>query len=217
MIKNKISEDEILEAAWKLLAKEGIESFSMRKLSQLLNIKAPSLYWYVKSKEEIFNKLASQVIREILAEVTESQDWQEQLLNYGEVIDQHLRKYPYSAHLLLRITPDNVDLVRLNNELLKVIDSLPFEDSQKFASITAFLNYMISFEIDYLAQKDNLSKMDQETEGVLDQTLADYDSKDPVYRIIKGGILESMGSEETFRWGLMTFVDGLAVRAEKRK
>lgn len=215
MKKNRISEDEILEAAWTLLAKEGIDSFSMRKLSQLLNIKAPSLYWYVKSKEEIFNKLASRVIKVILAEVSESQDWQQQLLNYGETIYQNLRKYPYSAYLLLRVTPDNVDLVRLNNELLKVIDALPLEDTQKFASITSFMNYMISFEIDYLAQKDNLKKMDQDTEDILDQTLADYRPEDPVYRMIKGGILESMGSEETFHWGLMTFVDGLAARAQK--
>lgn len=210
MMKNKIGEVEILEAAWKLLAQEGIENFSMRKLSQLLNIKAPSLYWYVKSKEEIFNKLASQVIQEILAEVLVTDDWREQLILYGEIISQKLRQYPYSAHLLLRITPDNVDLLKINNELLKVIEILPLKDNQKFASMTSFLNYIISFEIDYLAQKDNYEKIDQKPEGWLDQLLVGYGENEPIVRMIHTNTLESLGSDETFLWGLEIFVNGLA-------
>ncbi|WP_427814820.1 TetR/AcrR family transcriptional regulator (plasmid) [Enterococcus sp. 22-H-5-01] len=205
-MKNKMNEAEILAAAWELLDTEGLDNFSMRKLSQLLNIKAPSLYWYVKSKEQIFDKLASQVIKEVLEEVNTVDQWQQQLALYGEILFQKLRKYPYSAHLLLRTTPNNPELLKLNNELLKVIDSQPLTDGQKFTSINAFMNYIISFEIDYLAQKENQKNITPENEK---QSLAEYPSNEPISRIMQSDVLDTLGSKEAFEWGLTIFVTGL--------
>lgn len=201
-----MNETEILDVAWKLLATEGLDNFSMRKLSQLLNIKAPSLYWYVKSKEQIFDKLASQVIQEGLKEVKKADQWQQQLIFYGEILFQKLRKYPYSAHLLLRTTPNNPELLKLNNELLKVIDHQPLTDGQKFTSINTLMNYIISFEIDYLAQKENQVNVTPESEK---QSLADYASDEPIARIMQSDVLDTLGSKEAFEWGLMIFVEGL--------
>lgn len=208
-----MNEDEILGAAWKLLATEGLNNFSMRKLSQLLNIKAPSLYWYVKSKEQIFDKLASQVIREVLDEVKIADQWQQQLIFYGELLFQKLRKYPYSAYLLLRTTPNNPELLRLNNELLKIIDSQPLTYSQKFTSINAFMNYIISFEIDYLAQKENQNKR---VEGE-EQSLFGMASDEPIFQILQGNVLDTLGSKEAFEWGLTIFVEGLGELIKKKK
>ncbi|MBO0430715.1 TetR/AcrR family transcriptional regulator [Enterococcus sp. DIV0660C] len=212
-MRNKMNEDEILGAAWKLLATEGLNNFSMRKLSQLLNIKAPSLYWYVKSKEQIFDKLASQVIREVLDEVKIADQWQQQLIFYGELLFQKLRKYPYSAYLLLRTTPNNPELLRLNNELLKIIDSQPLTYSQKFTSINAFMNYIISFEIDYLAQKENQNKR---VEGE-EQSLFGMASDEPIFQILQGNVLDTLGSKEAFEWGLTIFVEGLGELIKKIK
>ena len=96
-----------------------------------------------------------------------------------------------------------------------MIEILPLKDNQKFASMTSFLNYIISFEIDYLAQKDNYEKIDQKPEGWLDQLLVGYGENEPIVRMIHTNTLESLGSDETFLWGLEIFVNGLATLSAK--
>lgn len=64
----QISEDKILETSWELLGEEGIEKLSMRRLADRLGIQAPSLYWYFKSKQHLYQRLANQVSKMILEE-----------------------------------------------------------------------------------------------------------------------------------------------------
>ena len=75
----QISEDKILEASWELLREEGIEKFSIRRLAVRLGIQAPSLYWYFKSKQDLYQRLANQVSKIILEEFHSEGDWKEQL------------------------------------------------------------------------------------------------------------------------------------------
>lgn len=64
----QISEEKILETSWELLGEGGIETFSMRRLANRLGIQAPSLYWYFKSKQKLYQRLANQVSKMILEE-----------------------------------------------------------------------------------------------------------------------------------------------------
>lgn len=75
----QISEEKILEASWELLKEEGLEKFSLRRLADRLGIQAPSLYWYFKSKQDLYQRLANQVSKVILEEFQVDGDWKDQL------------------------------------------------------------------------------------------------------------------------------------------
>ena len=90
----QISEDKILETSWELLGEEGIEKFSMRRLADRLGIQAPSLYWYFKSKQNLYQRLANQVSKIILEEFHSEGDWKEQLAGLAVTIRSVLAGIP---------------------------------------------------------------------------------------------------------------------------
>jgi TetR/AcrR family transcriptional regulator, tetracycline repressor protein len=58
----KVSPEIILEAAFRLLAANGIEGISIRKLQAELHITAPSIYWYYKNKQQLINAMSDFII-----------------------------------------------------------------------------------------------------------------------------------------------------------
>jgi len=52
-----VSRETIVEASLKILNRDGAESLSMRILAKELNIKAASLYWHFKGKQELYGEI----------------------------------------------------------------------------------------------------------------------------------------------------------------
>lgn len=66
----RISEPAITDAARALLEEEGVEGLSMRELARRLGVRAPSLYFYVKSRDDLLRLLNSAGLRELGAKLT---------------------------------------------------------------------------------------------------------------------------------------------------
>jgi AcrR family transcriptional regulator len=63
----------ILEAAEELLVEGGLESFSMRRLAERCGCTAPTLYHYFRDKPGLVDALLEERLRELLAELRETQ------------------------------------------------------------------------------------------------------------------------------------------------
>jgi AcrR family transcriptional regulator len=59
---------EILEAAWALVAVNGLAGLSLRDLAQAVGMRAPSLYSYFDSKHAIYDAMFAQGAREYVAQ-----------------------------------------------------------------------------------------------------------------------------------------------------
>ena len=79
----------IIQAAYDFVKDYGVESLSMRKLGDILNVKAMSLYNHIRNKEEIIDELTDMVIAQI-ALPDESKNWRNEM-----------RKRAFSAHRVL--------------------------------------------------------------------------------------------------------------------
>jgi TetR/AcrR family transcriptional regulator, tetracycline repressor protein len=60
-----LSRETIIQEAIALLNHQGIDSLTMRELAKRLNIKAASLYWHIKNKEELFSLIAESICQGI--------------------------------------------------------------------------------------------------------------------------------------------------------
>jgi len=60
-----LSKNAIIKEAIDLLNQKGIDSLTMRELANRLNIKAASLYWHIKNKEELFSLIADSICSNI--------------------------------------------------------------------------------------------------------------------------------------------------------
>lgn len=66
-----------------MLAERGIEALTLRNLAGALNVRAPSLYWHVASKQDLFAYLSEQIFRDVLDQMPACQDWSEWLRALG--------------------------------------------------------------------------------------------------------------------------------------
>jgi AcrR family transcriptional regulator len=60
---------EIIDAAWNLARERGLTGWSLRELAEAVDMRAPSLYGYFASKEEIYDAMYAQGYEELLAVV----------------------------------------------------------------------------------------------------------------------------------------------------
>jgi len=61
----------IRDAAIELIYEHGYESMNTRQLAELVEMKSGSLYYYFSSKEELLNRLVTEVIQEIIEDLEE--------------------------------------------------------------------------------------------------------------------------------------------------
>src|ERR1700733_4037097 len=77
-----LSRQRLLAAALRVLEREGIDGLSMRKGAAELGGKGASLYWHVRSKEQLLDLLTDELMAD--AEPPPRQgDWREQLREYS--------------------------------------------------------------------------------------------------------------------------------------
>lgn len=153
----QISEDKILETSWELLGEEGIEKFSMRRLADRLGIQAPSLYWYFKSKQNLYQRLANQVSKMILEEFHSEGDWKEQLTELAVTVRRVLSRYPCSTQLMMMTLPHEPDIIRFTNRMLLCVESTPLDQVQKMQVVTTLVNYVFYFVLDNYQHERNVS------------------------------------------------------------
>jgi len=212
---SQISEDKILEASWELLGEEGIEKFSMRRLADRLGIQAPSLYWYFKSKQNLYQRLANQVSSIILKEFQSEGDWKEQLGEFAVTVRRVLCRYPCSTQLMMLTLPLEPDLVRFTNRMLLCVEATPLEEEQKLQAVLTLMNYVLGFVLDDYQDQQNVSAILKDQGelplGEMVRLLDSMSEKEAglFRRMYKGGLYELMGTDGAFEFGLKLILLGI--------
>lgn len=211
----QISEDKIIEASWELLGEEGIEKFSMRRLATRLGIQAPSLYWYFKSKQDLYQRLANHVSKMILKEFHSDGDWKEQLTVLAVTVRSVLSQYPCSTQLMMMTLPHEPDIIRFTNRMLLCVEATTLEQEQKMQVVTTLVNYIYYFVLDDYQHERNVSAImkDQETvpgEEVTRLLNSMSESDAGLFRrMFTDGLFNLMGSDRSFEFGLKLILAGI--------
>ncbi|MFC9774222.1 TetR/AcrR family transcriptional regulator [Paenibacillus chitinolyticus] len=211
----QISEDKILETSWELLGEGGIEKFSMRRLADRLGIQAPSLYWYFKSKQDLYQRLANQVSKMILEEFRSEGDWKEQLTGLAVTVRSVLSRYPCSTQLMMMTLPHEPDIIRFTNRMLLCVESTPLDQEQKMQVILTLVNYVYYFVLDDYQHQRNVTAILKEQKelpvGEMDRLLNSMSVTDAglFRRMFTNGLFELMGTDKAFEFGLRLILLGI--------
>ncbi|CAF1841930.1 TetR/AcrR family transcriptional regulator C-terminal domain-containing protein [Bacillus subtilis] len=211
----QISEEKILETSWELLGEGGIETFSMRRLANRLGIQAPSLYWYFKSKQKLYQRLANQVSSMILEEFHSEGDWKEQLMGLAITVRNVLSRYPCSTQLMMMTLPHEPDIIRFTNRMLLCVESTTLKQEQKMQVVTTLVNYVFYFVLDDYQHERNVTailKDQEEHPGEEMIRLLDSMSETDAglfRRMFTNGLFELMGTDRAFEFGLKLILYGI--------
>lgn len=219
----QISEDKILEASWAILGEEGIEKLSMRKLAERLGIQAPSLYWYFKSKQDLYQRLANDIARIILSELKSEGDWKEQLYDFAVTTKNVLKRYPCSTQIMMMTLPNEPNLIRFTNRLLQCVEDTSLTEEQKIQVVTTMLNYVYFFVLDDYQHQLNVAAMSKQRDELPGEELIALLNTMPekevgLFRnLFMNGLFEMMGTNQAFEFGLKVILLGIEqVMIEKK-
>ncbi|MCD8761912.1 TetR/AcrR family transcriptional regulator [Mammaliicoccus sciuri] len=197
---------QIIDISWDLLQKEGIDGFSMRKLSAASNTSISSLYHYYKNKESIFQAMVDKALAEVVFPVN-ANGVDDKLKQYAYNILSTLKKYPNLEWLLLVYPPTQVNYTKLLDNLLMIVDGLDIKREQKLYYINIFINFILTFQIDRQIQIDDQAKNNRHNESSWNHSIAPY-----LNYYYKNNIIEKLSEEEVFDFGISLLINGLKTK-----
>jgi TetR/AcrR family transcriptional regulator, tetracycline repressor protein len=107
-----LTREAIVDAALKVVGREGAQALSMRRIAEELGTGPASLYWHVASKDELINLMVDQVVGEIELPPPDPARWQEQLKGFALHAWGIFERYPGVAGLTLGRIPIGPNLMR---------------------------------------------------------------------------------------------------------
>ncbi|MFF1780148.1 TetR/AcrR family transcriptional regulator [Streptomyces virginiae] len=126
----------LAQAALRVLEREGINGLSMRKVATELGVKAASLYWHVRNKEELLDLLTDELMADAEAPPREG-DWREQLREYCVRYRRHLLGKRDAAKVVAGRLAPGPHLLRLMEDQLGRLREAGFSDAD--AAMTSYL------------------------------------------------------------------------------
>ena len=119
--KQPLSVERIVETALNLVAAEGFEALTMRRVAAALSTGPASLYAHVLNKADLDELLIGHLCAQIDLPVPDPEHWREQILDLAARIrDQYLR-YPGLSRAALGVVPSNLETLRLSEGMLAIL------------------------------------------------------------------------------------------------
>jgi TetR/AcrR family tetracycline transcriptional repressor len=96
-------QENIVASALVLLDQEGLNSLSLRKLANKLNMQAPAIYWHFKNKENLIDYMAEAILKKQFADLKPSQAseiWQDWLISIMQKLREAMLSYTDGAKVV---------------------------------------------------------------------------------------------------------------------
>src|SRR5580658_10949606 len=87
-----LTREAVVEAAARVMAREGYAGLTMRAIADELGVQAPALYWYVPSKEALEVLLYDQLMSGFVVTLSGG-DWRESVREAARQLRQHMRRH----------------------------------------------------------------------------------------------------------------------------
>lgn len=143
----KLSQDQILSAAFALLEAEGLEGLTMRRLAPRLNVQPPALYWHVGDKAELLARMAATIYAEARAAVPASEGWAEWLAHFGQAMRRSLLARRDGARLCAGATPVLADSQDAADAIAAPLVALGLERSRAISFQSSVISLALGWSL----------------------------------------------------------------------
>lgn len=160
----RLSRHAILEAALRLVDRDGAEALSMRRLGQELGVEAMSLYTHIAGRAELLNGL-SEVMVEALPRAAAA-GWRDSIRTFAHGIRNTAKRHPH-AFLLVGMRPlRTVEALTPVEALLSSLSAAGFSPADAVSTYRLVVSFSRGFA---LAEIEGFT-LDEEPEGPLSST-----------------------------------------------
>ncbi|MGW4536125.1 TetR/AcrR family transcriptional regulator [Nocardia sp. NPDC004340] len=119
--KEPITVTRITDAALEVVATEGYDALTIRRVAALLGTGPSSLYAHIVNKDDIDDLLVGRLSAEIVLPEPDPATWRDQLLDvFSQIRDQYL-KYPGVSRAALAMVPTNLEALRVREGMFAIL------------------------------------------------------------------------------------------------
>ncbi|MFF2191413.1 TetR/AcrR family transcriptional regulator [Streptomyces sp. NPDC058157] len=207
----------LVQAALRVLEREGVHGLSMRKVASELGVKASSLYWHVRNKEELLDLLTDALMADAQAPPREG-DWREQLREYCVRYRRHLLGKRDAAKVVAGRLAPGPHLLRLMEDQLGRLREAGFSDAD-----AAMINYLLGAFVQgfVLQEQGPLSASEamgagrREVATAAGEQLRGLPQDTFPHLVALAGDLTGPSMEDRFSFALERLLDGLSALLEQ--
>ena len=210
--KPALSREAIVDAALQIVAEEGLDALSMRRLAQALDTGAASLYVYVANRNELWELVFDAAVGTVETEATDPPRWREQLHGLaGRMVEMMARTYPGMARVAMAHIPSGDNVLRVAESVASLLKAGGAGDQAAAYALDLVSSYAttIAYEQSLYAQ---LYEDPEHAEREVAKIAARFASVAPErYPTIAalGKELTSGDGDERFALGLDVIINGL--------
>jgi AcrR family transcriptional regulator len=140
--RQKVSVDEVVDAAIALADEEGIDALSIRKVAERLGIGAMSLYTYVESKSELVDLMIDRVVGLIPRSLDPSAPWRQRLEQVAREEWEHYLGHPWVLQVDTSRPPLGPGISDRYEYQLAAIEGVGFSDLDMDAVVTLVAGFV---------------------------------------------------------------------------
>lgn len=126
-----LSRDTVIETALAMLDSVGVDGLSMRALADRLGVKAASLYWHLRDKEQLLELLAEAVLDRFQVPIARG-DWRPQVAGVCDELTGFLSDHRAAATVVLSCLPA-VQRSHLVRDLARTLAAAGLDDAEPAA------------------------------------------------------------------------------------
>jgi AcrR family transcriptional regulator len=119
--KKPITVERITDAALEVVATEGYDALTIRRVAAVLGTGPSSLYAHIVNKDDIDDLLIGRLCSKLVLPKPDPARWREQIRDVcAQIRDQYLR-YPGISRAALAMVPTNLETLRVNEGMLAIL------------------------------------------------------------------------------------------------
>src|SRR6476620_11788074 len=141
----------IVEAALRVLDRDGMDALSMRKVGEELGTGAASLYWHVRNKDELLQLVFEAVSEETTLPAPDPSRWQGQLRDLAHEMRRSMNRHRDVARISLGRIPAGPTLANYSEWLFELMQPVGIPDQ-----VIAYLGDLMGLYIGAVAFEESL-------------------------------------------------------------
>ncbi|WP_134110136.1 TetR/AcrR family transcriptional regulator [Kribbella pratensis] len=140
----RLSRDDIVRTAIRVLDREGLDRFSMRMMAAELDAAATSaLYWRIATKDDLLELVVDEIFADALVPPPERGDWRDHVTVVVQAAYDALCEHSWAARLLASHGALGPNYNALIDRVESVLDAAGFKGTHLDSAVSAIFHYLV--------------------------------------------------------------------------
>jgi TetR/AcrR family transcriptional regulator, tetracycline repressor protein len=137
----------IVDAAWALVERDGVDAMTTRTLAAKLGVKSPALYWHVPSMTALQSLMVERMLTESIRNPEPGEAWQDWLHDVGIAQRRNFLSHRDSGRIIAAAPPTEVTRNQVMPMLMAPLVEAGFVPEDAVAAAGAFASFLLGWVI----------------------------------------------------------------------